>query len=293
MEKVAGQEVEALAAPTTELTKGTAGVYSFKARVVNAGQVYKIDGVSISVVNDADKYREEIAAGTAMLVAASASEQADNLRTAINVNEALSAKYLAEGSGDTIRLTQQEGAESASDPVITIENQGANGKFVANFQIGANTGQSMTIEIGDIRAVALKISGTESGINISAKNGAEASYVTAANVSNGTDNTSVEYSLDVSSHTKSSAAISVIQDAIDTVSAQRSQMGAYQNRLEHTINNLGTSAENLTAAESRIRDVDMAKEMMEFTKNNILAQAAQAMLAQANQQPQGILQLLQ
>ena len=70
-------------------------------------------------------------------------------------------------------------------------------------------------------------------------------------------------------------------------------MGAYQNRLEHTINNLGTSSENLTAAESRVRDVDMAKEMMEFQKNNILNQASTAMLAQANQQPQGVLQLLQ
>ncbi|MNJ02115.1 putative flagellin YvzB [compost metagenome] len=69
-------------------------------------------------------------------------------------------------------------------------------------------------------------------------------------------------------------------------------MGAVQNRLEHTINNLQTASENLTAAESRIRDVDMAKEMMDFTKNNILSQAAQAMLAQANQQPQGVLQLL-
>ncbi|NLG36453.1 MAG: flagellin, partial [Clostridiales bacterium] len=74
---------------------------------------------------------------------------------------------------------------------------------------------------------------------------------------------------------------------------QRSKLGSYQNRLEHTINNLGTSAENLTAAESRIRDVDMAKEMMEYTKMNILSQAAQAMLAQANQLPQQVLQLLQ
>jgi len=86
--------------------------------------------------------------------------------------------------------------------------------------------------------------------------------------------------------------IQVIDKAIAEVSAQRSQLGAYQNRLEHTINNLGTSAENLTAAESRIRDVDMAKEMMEFTKNTILQQAASAMLAQANQQPQNVLQLL-
>ncbi|TNJ63387.1 flagellin, partial [Paenibacillus hemerocallicola] len=91
---------------------------------------------------------------------------------------------------------------------------------------------------------------------------------------------------------KASAALSVINDAIEKVSAQRSQLGAFQNRLEHTINNLGTSSENLVASESRIRDVDMAKEMMEFTKNNILSQAAQAMLAQANQQPQGVLQLL-
>src|SRR5699024_7119529 len=78
-------------------------------------------------------------------------------------------------------------------------------------------------------------------------------------------------------------AIKTFDDAINQVSAQRAKLGAIQNRLEHTINNLGASSENLTAAESRIRDVDMAKEMMEFTKNNILTQAAQAMLAQSNQ----------
>jgi len=88
-------------------------------------------------------------------------------------------------------------------------------------------------------------------------------------------------------------AIEIIQAATNIVSTQRANLGAIQNRLEHTINNLGASQENLTAAESRIRDVDMAKEMMEFTKNNILTQAAQSMLAQANQTPQGVLQLLQ
>jgi flagellin len=82
-----------------------------------------------------------------------------------------------------------------------------------------------------------------------------------------------------------SDAITTIQSAIETVSAERSKLGAYQNRLEHTIKNLDTSAENLQASEARIRDVDMAKEMMEFTKNNILTQAAQAMLAQANMHP--------
>lgn len=98
--------------------------------------------------------------------------------------------------------------------------------------------------------------------------------------------------IDISSQASADKAITTIQKAIEFVSGERSKLGAYQNRLEHTINNLGTSAENLTAAESRIRDVDMAKEMMEFTKMSILSQAAQAMLAQANQMPQGVLQLL-
>jgi flagellin len=98
--------------------------------------------------------------------------------------------------------------------------------------------------------------------------------------------------IDVSSQTSASAAVTKINDAITKVSEERSKMGAYQNRLEHTIANLGTASENLTSSESRIRDVDMAKEMSTYSKNNILSQAAQAMLAQANQQPQQVLQLL-
>ena len=88
------------------------------------------------------------------------------------------------------------------------------------------------------------------------------------------------------------AFIDDIRSAIDYVSTERSNLGAMQNRLDHTIANLGVSSENMTAAESRVRDVDMAKEMMDFTKNSVLSQAAQAMLAQANQQPQMVLQLL-
>lgn len=99
--------------------------------------------------------------------------------------------------------------------------------------------------------------------------------------------------IDISTRDGASDAIANIKTAINTVSTQRGKLGAIQNRLEHTINNLGVTTENITAAESRIRDVDMAKEMMEFTKNSVLMQSAQAMLAQANQQPQSILQLLQ
>lgn len=99
-------------------------------------------------------------------------------------------------------------------------------------------------------------------------------------------------SISVATQTGAANAVSVIKAAINSVSATRGKLGAYQNRLEHTINNLSVTSENMTAAESRIRDVDMAKEMMAYTKNNILVQASQAMLAQANQVPQGVLQLL-
>lgn len=98
--------------------------------------------------------------------------------------------------------------------------------------------------------------------------------------------------LSMSSFTKAGLAMDSIQSAISIISTQRSALGALQNRLEHTIANLDTTSENTTAAESRIRDVDMAKEMVEYSKNNILQQAGQSMLAQANQSTQGVLSLL-
>jgi flagellin len=128
----------------------------------------------------------------------------------------------------------------------------------ATFQIGANSGQNTTLSISSMSANAL-----------------------------GVDD------IKLTSQSLADSAITIIDKAITTVSSQRSALGAAQNRLEHTINNLSTSSENLSAAESQIRDVDMAEEMTEYTKNNILSQAAQAMLAQANQQPQNVLQLLQ
>jgi flagellin len=143
------------------------------------------------------------------------------------------------------------------------------------FQIGANASQTMTLSIGAMDASTLLVASSGS---------TAATGTTQASTTGG-----IDISTDAATAT---AAITTINNAIETVSAQRSYLGANQNRLEHTINNLGTSSENLTAAESRVRDVDMAKEMMEQTKNSILSQAAQAMLAQANQQPQGVLQLL-
>ncbi|QOY37010.1 flagellin Hag [Anaerobacillus isosaccharinicus] len=133
------------------------------------------------------------------------------------------------------------------------------------FHIGANEGQNITLAIDAMDATTLAV-GTGAG---------EATV-----------------GIDISTQGGADAAITLVNSAIETVSAQRSNLGAVQNRLEHTIKNLDNAAENLQAAESRVRDVDMAKEMMEFTRANILNQASQAMLAQANQQPQSVLQLL-
>jgi flagellin len=126
-------------------------------------------------------------------------------------------------------------------------------------QVGANSGQSIQVTFSQMSSSALDVASA---------------------------------SASVASSADATALISVIDLAINEVSTERSKLGAYQNRLEHTIANLDNSSENLQSAESRVRDVDMAKEMMTFSKNNILSQAAQAMLAQANQQPQGVLQLL-
>ena len=132
----------------------------------------------------------------------------------------------------------------------------------AHIQVGANSNQSMKIEIGDMRAKALNIVDERGN------------------------------SLSVLSAEDANKAITAFDAALNEVSSQRANLGAVQNRLEYTISNLDNTAENLTSAESTLRDVDMAKEMMEYSKNNILNQAAQAMISQANQQPQNVLQLL-
>lgn len=252
------------------------GKYSFSVNdLVAVGGKYEIDGVKIEVTDD--KTNAGLSNGTAVLYDSTKNGQAALLKKAIEANSELNSKYSAEVSNTTITLTQKATKQSM---VATEAKTNTNAKdgFEANFQVGANSGQSMTIEVNDMRSLALGVSGKEANTKATARNGVEASYVAVTNVTNGTDNTNVEYALDVSDHKKATAAISVINDAIETVSAERSKLGAYQNRLEHTINNLGTSSENLSAAESRIRDVDMAKEIMEFTKMNILSQAAQAML---------------
>ncbi len=136
------------------------------------------------------------------------------------------------------------------------------------FQIGASADQDATVEIGAM---------TAEGLGVQAFNGDE----------------SDPKGIDLSTAEHAKAAIAVINDAINTVSDTRAELGATQNGLTHTINNLGTTTENLSEANSRIEDVDMAEEMMNFTKSNILSQAATSMLAQANAMPNSVLSLLQ
>ena len=150
-------------------------------------------------------------------------------------------------------------ADNTAKETINLKAGTANTGKGIELQIGANEGQTMSFTLDDMSADALGVGGK---------------------------------SVDLSSQDSAKTATTAIDAAIKKVSASRGKMGAVQNRLEHTINNLNTTSENTSAAESRIRDVDMATEMVEYSKNNILAQAGQSMLAQANQANQGVLSLL-
>jgi len=166
-----------------------------------------------------------------------------------------------DGSNFTIKVNETLTAAleaAGADETFSATEVDVNADKAMIFHIGANAGQKTELSINNMDAKSL-------GIN----------------------------AIDLTQQETADKAITTIDEAISYVSSQRAALGGMQNRLEHTINNLGTTSENLTASESRIRDVDMAQEMMEFTKNNILSQASQAMLAQANQQPQSVLQLLQ
>jgi len=249
-------------------------------------------------VDNATTYTATIANGTY----SSRDVLAATIQNAINAaTSGAEADVSVKADGD--RFVIESGSEGATSKIEVVaanadlgltartETGSAGANVELSFAIGANEGQKMAFSIADMRAAALGITGTASGADTFT--GVDGSTVdvnySANSVKNGV---ATEYVLSVATAEDAMNSITVVDNAIRQVSAERSKLGAIQNRLEHTINNLNASSENLTAAESRVRDVDMAKEMMEQTKNNILAQAAQAMLAQANQQPQGVLQLL-
>lgn len=205
---------------------------------------------------------------------------------------------------DGAKLTIATDTDNAVNDTYTFTGTAATGTIQLKDGAGNNIGSAVTVNysstsavIGDV-ATGNSVRVNFSFASLSAGTDTVTQSVTASTAAtvaaDGTVTTLAvaQKGINVSTQTNASNAITTINNAIQTVSSERAKLGAFQNRLEHTINNLGTASENLSAAESRIRDVDMAKEIMEFTKNSIIAQAATAMLAQANQVPQQVLQLL-
>ena len=188
---------------------------------------------------------------------------AEALSKAAASNSQVSVGY----NNNTVTLTEKEGAIDHSKFDLTQTTGWAG--FV---QMGTSSSGSLTLQIGDT-------SDSFNQLTVSIKD----CHTAALGIAD----------LDIGSQTGAADALNIIKDAINYVSDVRGTLGATQNRLDHTINNLSVMTENIQDAESTIRDTDIAEEMMSYTKNNILIQSAQAMLAQANQVPQGVLQLLQ
>lgn len=222
-----------------------------------------------------------------------------------NVELAMTATYFGDGTaadegtkvtevaGQNATITITGNVTGVSADITTARADGfyVNGKFS---DAGEDGQSGLVFEVADLTKMGSAIVQVTKGKDLTLQVGANTTRDQTIDVnvksisasSLGIDN------LRVDTQISSVAAVAAIEQAIQTVSEQRSALGAVQNRLEHTVANLDTVSENLQDAESRIRDVDMAKEMMNFTKFNILQQASQAMMAQANSMPQGVLQLL-
>lgn len=186
--------------------------------------------------------------------------------TGLSITAATGSYTVNFGNGATATVSRTNLSINDTFVVNTTAHKGVRALDNAmTLQVGANQGQNIRVSMEDMRAAALSLT-----------------HGTGAN----------ERLLRVESQFSASAAITFLNTALETVSGERSKLGAAQNRLEHAITNLGVATENIVAARSRVQDVDMAQEMMNFTRNQILSQAGTAMLAQANQKPQTILQLL-
>ncbi len=242
------------------ITVASAGSVTVSGGKLSAGDTFQFDTSSAGVVT-ADN-----TSGVASLTGATVNGDASNptgagtYKFTVAMNKATAtAENYEKWNGVQITVTSTASAVANGTFVVADANGDGSIGGGLTLQIGANgaSDQRVSLSVGDMSSTGI-------GVN----------------------------SIDISTQDNANNAIASIDAAINKVSGTRADLGALQNRLDHTINNLGTSKENLTAAESRIRDVDMAAEMMTYTKNNILTQAAQAMLAQANTLPQGVLQLL-
>lgn len=276
---VAGVRASAAAKdiPTDLLTSAISG---FGDQIAITSNSYGADTRKISIVTDAQAGKENVTTAKADTAGAKDGEFVIHLSTGKEYTERDIQDLLkAEGLDYSIAITDK----NAPDGDVTVKfdkttNDATKYQFTMDNGAGigkdevATTGKGLTFQIG--------------------ANGVEDQRVTL-NVNDMSSTAIGVANADVSNQDAANKAIEMVDTAVKTVSMQRAGLGALQNRLEYTVNNLTTTNENLTAAESQIRDTDMATEMINYTKNNILQQASQAMLAQANQQPQAILQLLQ
>ncbi|PPK78729.1 flagellin [Lacrimispora xylanisolvens] len=257
-------EVTSLATATSQLTINPANANGKFSMLVN-GEAVEVDMSSSGLTSASTGDDVATALTTAITAALTKYDTAKGNTGDDAASGKVSATFNNKGqleitntSGRKIGFEDKDGGDYAKVLGISAE-----GKAV--------TGGGLTLQIGDSAADFNKLT---------------------VSVGNMSANSLGIGSIDIGTQAGAKSAIDKIKAAINTVSSTRGDLGAIQNRLEHTINNLGVTSENMTAAESRIRDVDMAKEMMDYTKNNILVQSSQAMLAQANQIPQGVLQLL-
>ena len=278
-ETVAGVRASATAKdiPAVLLTSAISG---FGDQIAITSNSYGADTRKISIVTDAQAGKENVTTAKADTAGAKDGEFVIHLSTGKEYTERDIQDLLkAEGLDYSIAITDKNAPDgdvsvkfdAKTDNATVFQFTMANGAGIGKEEV-ATTGKGLTFQIG--------------------ANGVEDQRVTL-NVNDMSSTAIGVANADVSTQDAANKAIEMVDTAVKTVSMQRAGLGALQNRLEYTVNNLTTTNENLTAAESQIRDTDMATEMINYTKNNILQQASQAMLAQANQQPQAILQLLQ
>lgn len=261
------KNVQGVETPAVEAKNATAS-YSIDWSNVKVGDTLTIGNTKLELVDTVSTDPEK-AKGQMAFTAGDATANGNALVAALNRNT------------DTFLVNNPTATVDGTKSVLTFE-----ATTPATTGAGLASSVAATVTSGSTAAV-------RSGVTLQIGAGATADQQVSLNIDDMSSKGLGIEAIKVDTQDNALAAIQTIEDAINQVSGTRADLGALQNRLEHTVNNLGVTSENLTSAESRIRDVDMAKEMMEMTKNNVLTQAAQSMLAQANTQPQSVLKLLQ
>ena len=299
--------VDGITAPTSSAITHTAGTASTKATetLTLTGMTAKLDGTATFTIDGTDytinvaKDDDADAIGTKLAAALNGKidDGVSGKYAVTNNNGVLTFEASATGTaGRSLAATSTYKAPENAKSVTDIYNLMKDELTTAS-SIGTDTAATVTSDGKGTFTITKGSVNVADSLSFNLHVGADADMTNKINVNIETMNSSYLgiKGLNVTDKTGTAAtyAIDAIADAVSKVSSQRSSLGAVQNRLEHTIDNLDNISENTSSAESRIRDTDMAKEMVNYSKNNILAQAGQSMLAQANQSNQGVLSLLQ